>query len=147
MSCCPPSCAIPSSTPSVGFGPCGIASSGCYSGYGGYGGYGGVPASPCGIASSGCYGGYGGYGGVPASALGITSGAAVGCITQIPSSEVTVQPPSVTMVIPGAILAASCEPLAVGGYSPCASGSGYRGSYGSGLQGICQSKPFCASPC
>ncbi|ETE68723.1 Claw keratin, partial [Ophiophagus hannah] len=110
---CPPSCAIPScaSVPRIGLGSCGIGS---------------------GLL------GYGGGGAASASSLGILPGANVGCINQIPSSEVVVQPPYFTVTIPGPILSASCEPVAVGGYSACAAGyGGYLGG-GSGLGAICR---------
>ncbi|KAL8184693.1 UNVERIFIED_CONTAM: hypothetical protein K2H54_025325 [Gekko kuhli] len=55
-----------------------------------------------------------------ARCLGITSGASVSCINQIPPSEIVIQPPSATVVIPGPVLAASCEPVRVGGYTACA---------------------------
>uniref|UniRef100_A0A670Z9B2 Keratin n=1 Tax=Pseudonaja textilis TaxID=8673 RepID=A0A670Z9B2_PSETE len=50
------------------------------------------------------------------------------CINQIPASEVTIQPPPVVITLPGPILSASCEPVAVGGNTPCAApGSGILG--------------------
>ncbi|XP_015272026.1 PREDICTED: feather keratin B-4-like [Gekko japonicus] len=121
MACCyPPSCAIPScaSSPMLGLGPCGVGS-----GMLGYGG--GMPVS--------------------SSSLGITSGANVACVNQIPPSEVVIQPPPYVVTIPGPILAASCEPVAVGGYTPCASGSG-----SGGLRGICRPRrrySTCGYPC
>ncbi|KAK9390990.1 feather keratin B-4-like [Crotalus adamanteus] len=120
---CPPSCAIPScaSLPKIGLGSCGIG--------------------------SGLLGG-GGGGAASASNLGILPGANVGCISQIPSSEVVIQPPPVVVTLPGPILAASCEPVAVGGYSACASGSG--GYLGGGLGAICRPRrrsSICKYPC
>ncbi|KAJ6652808.1 hypothetical protein lerEdw1_010663 [Lerista edwardsae] len=100
---CLPSCVIPCSSPTYGLGSCGMG----------------------GGMMGGCMGG--GMGGVSSSSLGILPGAAVSCITQIPSSEVVVQPPSYVMTIPGPIMSASCEPLRVGGYSPCSSGGGMGG--------------------
>ncbi|KAL7978037.1 hypothetical protein Chor_005024 [Crotalus horridus] len=43
-------------------------------------------------------------------------------INQVPPSEVTIQPSPVVVTIPGPILSASCEPIAVGGNTPCAPG-------------------------
>ncbi|KAF7238333.1 Feather keratin 3 [Varanus komodoensis] len=138
MACCPPSCVIPCSTPSIGIGSCGIGS-----GYGGGFGYSGF--------------GYGG--GVSSTSLGMTSGAPASCISQIPPSEVVIQPSPCVITMPGAILSSSCEPMTVGGYSPCASGSGYGyggGSYGGflgggfhgGYQGICRPRRnSCKYPC
>ncbi|XP_013929042.1 PREDICTED: chorion class A protein L11-like [Thamnophis sirtalis] len=112
---CAPSCVIPSCRPTHAIGSCGIG--------GGYG---------FGSGGFGMGGGYGmsGYGGgsglaTSASSLGVVPGIPVSCISQIPSSEVVIQPPPFSLTIPGPILASSCEPLAVGGYSPCASG-GYE---------------------
>nr|ABU98607.1 beta-keratin 19 [Gekko gecko] len=117
-SCCPPSCAIPSCPPPCS-SPCGYPVSGlgkldpCSSTMC-------CPSSSCGTSTS-------------ARCLGITSGASVSCINQIPPSEVTIQPPPCTVVIPGPILAASCEPVRVGGYTSCSSSP--------------PSGPFCGSPC
>ncbi|XP_032991960.1 shematrin-like protein 2 [Lacerta agilis] len=129
---CGPSCTIPSfaSRPVVGFGSgyglgCGY---GGYSGYGGYGGYG----------SYGGYGGYGGYGygAEHAANLGILPGVQQSCISQLPQSEIVLQPPPINVTIPGAVLSASCEPIAVGGNTACAVGSyGYGGLGGYGLGG------------
>ncbi|XP_015275961.1 PREDICTED: keratin-associated protein 9-1-like [Gekko japonicus] len=102
MSCCPPSCAIPSCSPCCS--PCGYP-------VGGLGKLGCCP-SPCGPSS--CCGSS-----TSARCLGLTSGACVACINQIPPSEITIQPPPSTVVIPGPVLAASCEPLRVGGYTAC----------------------------
>uniref|UniRef100_A0A670K4W2 Keratin n=1 Tax=Podarcis muralis TaxID=64176 RepID=A0A670K4W2_PODMU len=58
------------------------------------------------------------------SLLGVVPGVPQSCMSQIPPSEVTVQPPPIVVTIPGPILSSSCQPLAIGGYSPCASGYG-----------------------
>ncbi|XP_025031150.1 feather keratin-like [Python bivittatus] len=102
---CPiPSCAIPScaSCPSVGFGP---------------GGLGGLASRSFGLPS-----------GQPASSLGTLEGVTPSCINQIPAAEVVIQPPPVIVTLPGPILSASCDPVAVGGNTPCAAGG-----YGQGL--------------
>ncbi|XP_060117088.1 keratin-associated protein 5-4-like [Heteronotia binoei] len=54
-----------------------------------------------------------------ARCLGYTSGGNIGCINQIPPSEVCIQPPKCCVIIPGAVLAATCEPVRVGGYTAC----------------------------
>ncbi|XP_060550294.1 chorion class A protein L11-like [Pantherophis guttatus] len=124
MACCPPSCAIPScaSAPVVGLG-----SAGC---------------GPWGYGYRGLGLGYGygyGYGGArfgeSARNLGTLAGVAPSCISQIPASEVTIQPPAVVVTLPGPILSASCEPVAVGGHTPCAPGGfgNYGGYYGGRL--------------
>uniref|UniRef100_A0A670Z4D2 Keratin n=1 Tax=Pseudonaja textilis TaxID=8673 RepID=A0A670Z4D2_PSETE len=61
--------------------------------------------------------------------LGTLAGIVPSCINQIPPSEVTIQPPACVVTIPGPILSASCDPVAVGGNSPCAP----AGSFGQGL--------------
>nr|ABU98594.1 beta-keratin 3 [Gekko gecko] len=104
MSCCPPSCVIPSCSPCSPCSPCGYPT-------GGLGRLNCCP-SPCGPSS--CCGSS-----TSARCLGLTSGGSVACINQIPPSEVTIQPPPSTAVIPGPVLAASCEPLRVGGYTAC----------------------------
>nr|XP_034954763.1 claw keratin-like [Zootoca vivipara] len=122
---CGPSCAVPScaSTPTVGFGSAG----GLGYGYGGLGyGYGGLGYG---------YGGLGyGYGGAErATNLGVLAGVAPSCVNQIPPAEVVIQPPVSVLTIPGPILSASCEPVSVGGNTPCAvGGSGIVGGYGYG---------------
>uniref|UniRef100_A0A670JZ74 Uncharacterized protein n=1 Tax=Podarcis muralis TaxID=64176 RepID=A0A670JZ74_PODMU len=71
--------------------------------------------------------GYGsGYGsgalvgsGIPSASLGILSGVQPSCVNQIPPAEVVIQPPAAIVTVPGPILSASCEPVAVGGYAPC----------------------------
>ncbi|XP_053134555.1 shematrin-like protein 2 [Hemicordylus capensis] len=129
MANCGPACTVPScaSSPVVGFGSAG--SSGL--GYGGLGyGYGGLG-----------YGGLGyGYGAVENSGnLGTLAGVYPSCINQLPPAEVVVQPPASVVTIPGAILSASCEPVSVGGMTPCAIagsgivGAGLYGSLGSGF--------------
>ncbi|XP_060117075.1 LOW QUALITY PROTEIN: keratin-associated protein 4-8-like [Heteronotia binoei] len=96
--CCPPSCAIPScpqpccsqpccsqpccspcSYPTGGLGKLDCCSSSC------------CCSSCCGNSTS-------------ARCLGITSGANVSCVSQIPPSEVVIQPPPVIAVIPGPVL-------------------------------------------
>ncbi|XP_015276103.1 PREDICTED: keratin-associated protein 5-5-like [Gekko japonicus] len=91
--CCPP-CCPPCGYPTGGLGSLSCCPSPC------------CPPSCCGSST-------------PARCLGITSGASVSCINQIPPSEVTIQPPPCTVVVPGPVLAASCEPLRVGGYTAC----------------------------
>ncbi|XP_015275947.1 PREDICTED: keratin-associated protein 5-5-like [Gekko japonicus] len=91
--CCPP-CCPPCGYPTGGLGSMSCCPSPC------------CPPSCCGNSTS-------------ARCLGITSGASVSCINQIPPSEVTIQPPPCTVVVPGPVLAASCEPLRVGGYTAC----------------------------
>ncbi|XP_026575972.1 keratin-associated protein 21-1-like [Pseudonaja textilis] len=116
-----PSCAVPScaSAPAVGFGSAGSKGLGWGLGYGlGYGhglGYGyGAGA----LAES-------------SGSLGTLAGVRPSCINQIPASEVTIQPPAVVVTLPGPILSASCEPVAVGGNTPCAPGGiGGIGSFG-----------------
>uniref|UniRef100_A0A670Z5J3 Keratin n=1 Tax=Pseudonaja textilis TaxID=8673 RepID=A0A670Z5J3_PSETE len=70
-------------------------------------------------------------GATTAASLGIAPGASVSCINQTPSSEIVIQPsppPPVVVTIPGPILSASCDPVAVGGNTPCAApGSGILG--------------------
>ncbi|XP_026575993.1 elastin-like [Pseudonaja textilis] len=123
MAFCGPSCAVPScaSAPAVGFGSAGSRGLG----YGGLG-YGGLG-----------YGlGYGyGAGALAESSgsLGTLAGVIPKPINQVPASEVTIQPPAVVITLPGAILSASCEPVAVGGYNPCAPGG--IGGLGAGYLG------------
>ncbi|XP_026575992.1 cuticle protein 64-like [Pseudonaja textilis] len=121
MAYCGPACAVPScaSAPVVGFGSGGSRGHGWGLGYGlghGYGlGYGyGAGA----LAET-------------SGRLGTLAGVIPSCINQIPASEVTIQPPSSVVTLPGPILSASCEPVAVGGHSPCAPG-GLRGGWGYG---------------
>nr|ABU98599.1 beta-keratin 8 [Gekko gecko] len=93
MSCCPPSCATPTCPkpccPSPCCPPCGYPT-------GGLGKLGCCP-SPCGPSS--CCGSS-----TSARCLGLTSGASVSCINQIPPSEVTIQPPPCVVTIPGPVL-------------------------------------------
>uniref|UniRef100_A0A670Z3F7 Uncharacterized protein n=1 Tax=Pseudonaja textilis TaxID=8673 RepID=A0A670Z3F7_PSETE len=67
----------------------------------------------------------------PTCAVPTSPGANVSCINQTPPSEVMIQPPPpppVVVTIPGPILSASCDPVAVGGNTPCAApGSGILG--------------------
>nr|ABU98610.1 beta-keratin 22 [Gekko gecko] len=94
-----------------------------------------------GLGSCGMGSGYG----TSASSLGVVPGVSPACINQIPPSEVMIQPPPFVLTVPGPILAASCEPVSVGGYTPCAS-SGSRG----GARGICVPRrrySVCGSPC
>ncbi|XP_060550292.1 chorion class A protein Ld2/Ld41-like [Pantherophis guttatus] len=143
---CGPSCAVPScaSAPVVGFGSAGSRGLGwgLGQGYGlGYGfGYGhGL--------------GYGyGAGALAESSrnLGTLAGVVPSCINQIPASEVTIQPPAVVVTIPGPILSASCEPVAVGGQTPCAPGG--IGSLGAGYLGgrlgrLRRRGSICSLPC
>uniref|UniRef100_A0A8C6XRK5 Uncharacterized protein n=1 Tax=Naja naja TaxID=35670 RepID=A0A8C6XRK5_NAJNA len=57
--------------------------------------------------------------------LGTLDGIIPSCINQIPPAEVVLQPPSCVVTIPGPILSASCEPVAVGGNTPCAPAGGF----------------------
>ncbi|KAG8146937.1 hypothetical protein E2320_014024, partial [Naja naja] len=131
MAYCGPSCAVPScaSAPAVGFGSAGGRGLGWGLGYGGLGyglGYG-----------RGLGYGYGaGALAETSGSLGTLAGVIPSCINQIPASEVTIQPPSVVVTIPGPILSASCEPVAVGGNTPCAPGGiGGIGGFGAGYFG------------
>nr|CAL49457.1 beta-keratin-like protein [Pantherophis guttatus] len=107
MALCGPSCAVPScaSIPTVGFGSAGLGALAPR----------GLGLSPFSLGES-------------ASGLGTLAGVAPSCINQVPASEVTIQPPAVIVTIPGPILSASCEPVAVGGNAPCA-----PGGFGQGL--------------
>lgn len=149
MADCGPSCAVPScaSTPTVGFGSAG--SFGC--GYGGLG-YGGWGHGGLGWG----YGGHG-YGAVESSgSLGTLAGVRPSCINQIPPAEVVIQPPASVVTLPGPILSASCEPVYVGGNTPCAVDHwGYGGwGYGLGRRGYLRNKghlgrraSICGYPC
>uniref|UniRef100_A0A670JVR6 Keratin n=1 Tax=Podarcis muralis TaxID=64176 RepID=A0A670JVR6_PODMU len=53
---------------------------------------------------------------------------------RLAAPEVVIQPPPSVLTIPGPILSASCEPVSVGGNTPCAVG-GYGYGYGRGLFG------------
>ncbi|XP_060550252.1 feather keratin isoform X2 [Pantherophis guttatus] len=139
MAFCGPSCAVPScaSAPTVGFGSAGL---------------GGLAPRSLGLSPSPF--------GESSSSLGTLEGIIPSCINQIPASEVTIQPPAVVVTIPGPILSASCDPVAVGGYNPCA-----PGGFGQGLPtsllggGLLGSRPgrrynfigkrgsICYSPC
>ncbi|XP_066466270.1 chorion class B protein L11-like [Tiliqua scincoides] len=90
----------------------------------GLGGFGGVGYG------FGCSRGRGGgYGGAQTSgSLGTLSGVIPSCVGQLLPSEVVVQLSPFVVTIPGAMLSASCDPVAVGGYTPCA-------PYGYGLGG------------
>ncbi|KAK9390999.1 shematrin-like 2 [Crotalus adamanteus] len=145
MPYCGPSCAVPScaSAPVVGFGSAGSRSLGCGLGYGGLGyglGYG-----------HGLGYGYGaGALAESSGSLGTLAGVIPSCINQIPASEVTIQPPAVVVTIPGPILSASCEPVAVGGNTPCAPGGvgGIGGGYFGGRLGrFGRRGSICALPC
>ncbi|ETE61079.1 hypothetical protein L345_13168, partial [Ophiophagus hannah] len=132
MPYCGPSCAVPScaSAPVIGLG-----SSGC---------------GPWGYGYRGLGLGYGaGALAETSGSLGTLAGVIPSCINQIPASEVTVQPPSVVVTIPGPILSASCEPVAVGGHTPCAAGGygRYGGYYGGRLGRFGRRGSVCALPC
>ncbi|KAL7978013.1 hypothetical protein Chor_005000 [Crotalus horridus] len=109
MSCCAPSCAVPicvpASSPPV-----------CYP----VGGLGSLTS--CGVGGTYGLGSAGSGGAVSAATLGMTSGASMSCVNQIPPSELLIQPAPVNVVIPGAILSSTCEPIRVGGYTACATG-------------------------
>ncbi|XP_066466530.1 chorion class B protein B.L1-like [Tiliqua scincoides] len=143
MANCGPACTVPScaSTPVVGLGSGGYRGLGW--GYGGLGygglgwGYGGLGYGGLGYGGLGYGGlgyGYGSGGQVETSGnLGTLAGVIPQPINQIPPSEVVIQPPPSVVTIPGAILSASCEPVSVGGNTPCAVGG--SGIVGSGLYG------------
>nr|XP_034953518.1 elastin-like [Zootoca vivipara] len=124
MASCGPSCAVPScaSTPVVGFGSAGL---------GGIGGLGGLGLGDTYGYGSGALVGSG----IPSASLGILSGVAPSCINQIPPAEVVIQPPACIVTIPGPILSASCEPVAVGGNAPCSPGGLGSGLLGAGSLG------------
>ncbi|KAJ6623922.1 hypothetical protein lerEdw1_014838, partial [Lerista edwardsae] len=141
MADCGPSCTVPScaSAPVVGFGS---------GGSGGLGyGYGGLGAGLGGLGFGGLgYGGFGGLGygygigglGETSAHLGTLAGVVPSCVNQIPASEVVLQPPACVVTIPGPILSATCEPVSVGGITPCAaggSGIGGAGLLGAGIGG------------
>ncbi|XP_034953520.1 keratin, type II cytoskeletal 1-like [Zootoca vivipara] len=153
---CGPSCAVPScaSTPTVGFGSAGGLGWGGW-GQGGLGwGQGGL-----GWGQGGLGWGQGGrgYGAVESSgSLGTLAGVRPSCINQIPPAEVVIQPPPTVVTIPGPILSASCEPVSVGGNTPCAVDQcGYGGwGYGLGRRGFLRNKSLigrrastCGYPC
>ncbi|XP_053134070.1 shematrin-like protein 2 [Hemicordylus capensis] len=134
MTNCGPACTVRScaSSPVVGFG-----SAGSYSlGNGGLGyGYGGL--------------GYRGLGyGYGAGDLAETSGTLgtlgrvfPSCSNQIPPAELVFKPAPIVVTIPGPILSPSCEPVTVGGNTPCTiNGSGIVASrvagFGSALNGL-----------
>ncbi|CAI5798609.1 type II cytoskeletal 1-like [Podarcis lilfordi] len=52
------------------------------------------------------------------------------CVSQIPPSQVVIQPPAFHITIPGPVMSASPEPVAVAGNTPCATGSCYEPCYG-----------------
>ncbi|XP_039219373.1 uncharacterized protein LOC120317115 [Crotalus tigris] len=129
MAFCGPSCAIPSSAsiPSIGFGSAGLGALPPR----------GLGLSPFPSAES-------------SGSLGTLDGVIPSCINQIPPSEVTIQPPAVLISIPGPILSASCEPIAVGGNTPCAPGGFGRfggGYYGGRLGRFGHRGSICALPC
>lgn len=122
--CCTPSCypvgGLGSLKPSCGFGG--------FGGLGqGLGALGSLGRGLGGIAVA--FGGSSG-GGVSSSSLAINPAARVGCINQTPPSEILIQPAPVSVVIPGAILAAPCEPVRVGGYTACGGTSSVGGGQG-----------------
>ncbi|KAK9391000.1 feather keratin-like [Crotalus adamanteus] len=142
---CGPSCAVPScaSAPVVGFGSAGSRGLGCGLGYGGLG-YG------LGYGRSLGYGYGAGALAETSGSLGTLAGVIPSCINQIPASEVTIQPPAVVVTIPGPILSASCDPVAVGGNTPCAPGGFGRfggGYYGGRLGRFGRRGSICALPC
>ncbi|KAL7978015.1 hypothetical protein Chor_005002 [Crotalus horridus] len=122
MPYCGPSCAVPScaSAPVVGFGSAGSKGLGCGLGYAGLGyGYG------LGYGHGLGYGYGAGALAETSGSLGTLAGVIPSCINQVPPSEVTIQPPAVVVTIPGPILSASCDPVTVGGNTPCAPGGFY----------------------
>lgn len=142
MASCGPSCAVPScaSAPVVGFGSSGIgANYGLGLGYGNRGfGYGGLGGGFGGLNYGYGAGGLALGGSTSSAELGTLEGIIPQPINQIPAAEVVLQPPACIVTIPGPILSASCEPVSVGGITPCAAGgSGFGGSglLGSGLYG------------
>ncbi|XP_053133756.1 uncharacterized protein LOC128337140 [Hemicordylus capensis] len=120
MSCQVPSCVI----------PCGI-------GGGSGGSIGGGICGSIGSGTIGYGGGMGGGMGVSSSSLGIVPGASVSCVSQVPPSELFIQPSPVVITIPGPVLSAAggaSGEVSVGSYSPCAYGSSGYG-YGMGSSG------------
>ncbi|XP_016852282.2 shematrin-like protein 2 [Anolis carolinensis] len=131
MANCGLSSAVPSceATPTVAFGSGGSRAFGRGLGYGYGSGFG---------YGSGLRSGYGyGLGGnvVSAASLGVLSGVIPSSINQLPPIEVVLKPAPVSLTVPGAIISATPEPVAVGGYAPCAVsgvGLGGFGGFGSG---------------
>ncbi|KAL8184678.1 UNVERIFIED_CONTAM: hypothetical protein K2H54_024753 [Gekko kuhli] len=111
--------------------------------YGGGSCYGGVTYSgqlpSYGLGSICGTGGYSGLGTLSGgwSGLGTLSGGwsglgslacgNVACASQLPGSEVVIQPPPSVVTIPGPVLSTS-EPAAVAAYTPCATGYSGQGS-------------------
>uniref|UniRef100_A0A670JX62 Keratin n=1 Tax=Podarcis muralis TaxID=64176 RepID=A0A670JX62_PODMU len=94
--------------------------------------------------------------GISSTSLGTSAGLPVSCISQIPAAEVVIQPPAAVVTIPGPVLSASCEPLSVGGNTPCTAGSYGLNGYGRGIYGLGngykrflrgQSASICGYPC
>uniref|UniRef100_H9GCT6 Keratin n=1 Tax=Anolis carolinensis TaxID=28377 RepID=H9GCT6_ANOCA len=111
MSCCPPPCCPPSCTiPSCSSMP--------MYGLGGTGGTSGGGRS------------------VSTRELGTVAGVTPQSVSQLPSSEVVIQPAPFIMVVPGPILSSSCEPIYVGG-ATSPGGGGFGGRLGSSSMGSC----------
>ncbi|KAK9390993.1 keratin-associated protein 9-1-like [Crotalus adamanteus] len=98
MSCCAPACAVPTCVPTC-------SPSVCYP----VGGLGSLTS--CGAGSYGSYGLGSAGGGLTAASLGLAHGAKLSCVSQTPPSEVYIQPAPVSVIIPGPILASTCEPI------------------------------------
>lgn len=108
--CCPIHC------PVYGFGSAGGIGCGSGLSYRGLGfGYGLGGGLDYGYGSGALVGGS-----TNATVLGSLSGVIPQPINQIPPAEIMIQPPSSIVTISGPILPASCEPVAVGGTTPCA---------------------------
>ncbi|KAJ6652789.1 hypothetical protein lerEdw1_010643 [Lerista edwardsae] len=78
-------------------------------------------------------------------------GANTSCISQIPSSEVVIQPPCFKITIPGPVMSASPEPVAVDANTPCAPSSCHEPfGYGYGRRcdyGVGSGRWGCGSVC
>ncbi|XP_015280351.1 PREDICTED: claw keratin-like [Gekko japonicus] len=127
----------PASKGACGVGSCygGVTYSGRLPSYGlgsvcGTGGWSGLGALSGGWSGLGTLsGGWSGLGTLSGgwSGLGAQSGGNVACASQLPGSEVVIQPPPSVVTIPGPVLS-TCEPAAVAAYTPCATGYSGQGS-------------------
>lgn len=119
MACFNPSYTMPGAISNVGLGfSCRTGPN--VSGWGGYG-----------------YSGFGGaIGGRPSGMLGLTSGANFSRTSQLPPSEIVIQPPTCVLTIPEPVVSAVMPPVILSSSSPCSYGSSGYG-YGSGSVGGC----------
>ncbi|KAJ6652175.1 hypothetical protein lerEdw1_013136 [Lerista edwardsae] len=114
-----------------------ICSSPCGYGYGSGSGSGsGYICGPYsrGISSYGLVPVYG-MGSYSGGGSGMGLGSSVSCTAQTPPSEVVIQPPPVAVIIPGATLSSSNEPVGVSYNSPCSDGYSGLGYSSGGLYG------------